>query len=262
MTGLITDQQGSSALDSQDEASLSDLGDENEIRIERDENQNGLAEGVFPIDDIVDDVEESIRVERADGPEIGVEEEASFEEGEEIRIERRRRTDKFPSPGGVAEPKPGSESETLAEVEENGDEDDSIATQTIRVEVEKRDLSKEQQADPLITPGPSFQLSSPGRQQTDYKSLDGGMDAGANDHNAIRVQKRETWTTPDYLTSIFPLFITLACSCLVSSAAPGVTSSVTEVREMWSFESTTSTKSEVYRFTEHPSWSTVYRTVA
>ncbi|KAK0107453.1 hypothetical protein ONS96_003268 [Cadophora gregata f. sp. sojae] len=261
MTGLITDQQGSSALDSQDEASLSDLGDENEIRIERDENQNGLAEGVFPIDDIVDDVEESIRVERADGPEIGVEEEASFEEGEEIRIERRRRTDKFPSPGGVAEPKPGSESETLAEVEENGDEDDSIATQTIRVEVEKRDLSKEQQADPLITPGPSFQLPSTGGQ-TKNESSNAKTNIEADDHNAIRVQKREIWTTPDYLTSIFPLFITLACSCLVSSAAPGVTSSVTEVREVWSFESTTSTKSEVYRFTEHPSWSTVYRTVA
>lgn len=91
-------------------------------------------------------------------------------------------------------------------------------TETIRVE---RRGEEEGPANPLITPAPELPVS------TDEEEVDA--------ENGIRVEKRAAWTTPDFLTSFFPLFITLACSCLISSAAPMVTSSVTEVRQTWNY---------------------------
>ncbi|KAH7354674.1 hypothetical protein BKA65DRAFT_592823 [Rhexocercosporidium sp. MPI-PUGE-AT-0058] len=115
------------------------------------------------------------------------------------------------------------------------------------IRVEKRE---EGPADPLITPAPELPF------------LGAENELSEPDHDqGIRVEKRAVWTTPDFLKTFFPLFITLACSCLISSAAPLITSSVTEVVQTWNYTTTTSTKSEVYKFTEHPSWSTVYRTV-
>ncbi|KAL2070940.1 hypothetical protein VTL71DRAFT_13966 [Oculimacula yallundae] len=122
--------------------------------------------------------------------------------------------------------------------------------EVIRVEKQKRSVKTA--SDPLITPAPEFPV----------QVLIPDFGAGNEKEHGIRVEKRETWTTPDFLRTFFPLFITLACSCLITSAAPVVTSSVTDVVQMWNYTTTTSTKSEVYSFTEHPSWSTVYRTVA
>ncbi|PVH78892.1 hypothetical protein DL98DRAFT_589855 [Cadophora sp. DSE1049] len=91
-------------------------------------------------------------------------------------------------------------------------------TETIRVE--RRDEEKGP-SDPLMTPAPELPAVGEG----------GELDA----EKGIRVEKRAPWTTPDFLTTFFPLFITLACSCLISSAAPVVTSSVTEVKQLWNY---------------------------
>lgn len=91
-------------------------------------------------------------------------------------------------------------------------------TETIRVE---RRGEEQSPADPLITPAPELPVS--------------GYEEELDAEKGIRVEKRAAWTTPDFLTSFFPLFITLACSCLISSAAPVVTSSVTEVRQTWNY---------------------------
>ncbi|KAH9204949.1 hypothetical protein DL95DRAFT_417823 [Leptodontidium sp. 2 PMI_412] len=99
--------------------------------------------------------------------------------------------------------------------------------ETIRVE--KRD---DGQADPMITPAPALPILGGGNELSGLdhdRNQDLGLDKG------IRVEKRAIWTTPDFLTTFFPLFITLACSCLVGSAAPVVTSSVTEVVQTWNY---------------------------
>lgn len=85
-------------------------------------------------------------------------------------------------------------------------------SETIRAE--RRD---EAPVNPLITPAPEIPVSGDGGKLDTETGI------------------RPAWTTPDFLTSFFPLFITLACSCLISSAAPVVTSSVTEVTQLWNY---------------------------
>ncbi|CZT07219.1 uncharacterized protein RAG0_12753 [Rhynchosporium agropyri] len=82
-------------------------------------------------------------------------------------------------------------------------------------------------ANPLITPPPRLPIL--------ILDVVGGERGGQKKEQGIRVEKRDTWTMPDFLVSFLPLFITLACSCLITSAVPMVTSSVTDTVQNWNY---------------------------
>lgn len=96
------------------------------------------------------------------------------------------------------------------------------------VRFDKRDLP----ADPLITPAPELLPVV----VEESESLD--------QEQGIRVEKRATWTTPDFLKTFFPLFVTFACSCLIESAAPVVTSTFTDVVQTWNYTTVSLSSSE------------------
>ena len=249
------------------------------------------------------DVDESIRVERAESLEVTVEGALPLEAGEEIRVEKRSRPYRLPLPG--------SDDESPEDAERNGhivslptedsdrlvaavndqevrpmrrdspsrtiprgakwykisipeaEEDTQLAQQ---VRPERRDSPSRPARTPSPRISPWYKISAPEAEETQQLDLpesdnetirverrveEGGpadplitpapelpvsvYEEELDAEKGIRVEKRAAWTTPDFLTSFFPLFITLACSCLISSAAPVVTSSVTEMRQTWNY---------------------------
>ncbi|KAG4436324.1 hypothetical protein IFR05_008177, partial [Cadophora sp. M221] len=61
--------------------------------------------------------------------------------------------------------------------------------------------------DPMITPAPDLPAF---RGEKGLSVLENDVDVELDKGKGIRVEKRAVWTTPDFLTTFFPLFITLA----------------------------------------------------
>lgn len=93
---------------------------------------------------------------------------------------------------------------------------------------------------PTITPAPTYSI---------------GAAAAAG------IQKRD-YTIPSYLSSMQLLYLPLVCSCLISAAPTPLTLTQTNAVQSWEYVTVVSTRIEVYSYTEHPEWRTVYTSVA
>lgn len=165
-----------------------------------------------------------------DGYKLPISEGEDAPDGQNIRIEKRRgyvpsRSARTAAPQARPRGKNGYKL-PLAEGEEDiphlpspteNDRFSELEGQNIRIE--RRNDSP---PDPLITLAPTL----PPQIETEVELEVEGQN--------IRIQRRE-YTTPDFLATYFPLFVTFACSCLVTSAAPEVTRAVTEVVQTWSY---------------------------
>ncbi|KAE8445943.1 hypothetical protein EG329_012722 [Mollisiaceae sp. DMI_Dod_QoI] len=78
---------------------------------------------------------------------------------------------------------------------------------------------------------------------------------------ANAVQKRD-YTVPDFLSTLNMIFLPAACSCLISKAPAPVTLTQTNLFQSWAYVTVTSTRSELYSYTDHPQWKTIYTSVA
>ncbi|KUJ11325.1 uncharacterized protein LY89DRAFT_689202 [Mollisia scopiformis] len=89
---------------------------------------------------------------------------------------------------------------------------------------------------PLITPAPSY---SP---------------------TVAAIQKRD-YTVPPFLSSMQLILLQPVCSCLVDAAPPPTIITATNQIQSWDYVTVTTLKTEVYSYTDHPEWQTVYTSV-